>query len=77
MQKMKLDGYEKGVYDLCIIVADNDKSTTWLIEFKWNKGKLTKEQAIIWNKAKGVKGINAVVIRDIGCFINLVEKEFK
>lgn len=41
---LKLDGYEKGVYDLTIVAASADILKVWLIEFKIGKNDYTLEQ---------------------------------
>ena len=41
---LKLDGYEKGVFDLNIILAGKDYVKVWLIEFKYGKNNYTPEQ---------------------------------
>lgn len=52
-QKMacKLDGYEKGVFDMQITAATKEKYYTWLIEFKYKekgyKNGYTKEQQLV------------------------------
>jgi len=49
----KLDGYEKGVYDLTIIASTDTEVKVWLIEFKYGKNKYTTEQEQIANNAEG------------------------
>ena len=46
-QQMKLDGYQKGVFDLTIIVADQTDIKAFLVEFKYGKNKYTPEQKTI------------------------------
>jgi len=41
---MKLDGYDKGVYDMNLVHVDGDVVKVWLIEFKYGKNGYTTEQ---------------------------------
>jgi len=54
---MVLDGYEKGVFDMTIIAANETEIKAWLIEFKWGKNDYTDEQKIIAKKAANTKVI--------------------
>lgn len=44
---MKLDGYDKGVFDMNIVHVVGDVVKVWLIEFKYGKNGYTPEQAEI------------------------------
>lgn len=44
LNALKLDGYDKGVFDLNLILAGKDYIKVWLIEFKYGKNNYTHEQ---------------------------------
>lgn len=74
--KMKLDGYEKGVYDLCIIAGSLNTLNVWLIEFKYGKNSLTKEQKEIYKSSHNIKNIKVKIIRNIDEFMDFINTNF-
>jgi len=74
---MKLDGYEKGVYDLTIGVANPIESKLFLIEFKYQKNDLTTEQKLVWNKAAGLFHIYPIIIKSLDEFKEFCKIELK
>ena len=50
----KLDGYEKGVFDMIIIASDGDVVVkVWMVEFKWDKNGYTDEQQAVADMFEG------------------------
>ena len=74
--EMKLDGYEKGCFDLTIICADNDNVHIYLIEFKYGKNDYTDEQKEI-AIATLATPIEAIKIYSIDEFMEFVTGELK
>jgi len=61
---MKLDGYEKGVFDLTIVGYGKDVTKTWLIEFKYGKNGYTPEQRAIAQSCDDTP-VEAIQIRSL------------
>ena len=72
----KLDGYEKGVFDMTIIAANDTAVKVWLIEFKWGKNGYTKEQKAIADSFEGTP-VETVKIYSQDEFIEFVNKELR
>ena len=72
---MKMDGYEKGVFDLCISVADCTKSITYLVEFKYGYNNYTPEQKLIAEKAEQTP-VRVIKIKSHEEFIDFLDREF-
>lgn len=68
----KLDGYEKGVFDLTIIAASAKEMKVWLVEFKYGRGKYTDEQKAIAKSAENtpVEAIKIYSESEFADFIN-------
>lgn len=68
----KLDGYEKGVFDLTIVTATSKESKIWLIEFKHGKNGYTKEQKEIATNAENtpVETIKIYSENEFATFLN-------
>lgn len=50
----KLDGYEKGVFDMTIIASDGEVGVkVWMVEFKWDKNGYTDEQQAVADMFEG------------------------
>ena len=62
-RNMKLDGYEKGVFDLTIIAGNKDILKVWLIEFKYGSNGYTKEQKLIAENTENMKNIEKTRLR--------------
>ena len=75
--RMKLDGYEKGVYDLTIIVGNSQETKVWLIEFKYGKNKLTTEQQKVFDDALPICNTKSIVIYSLEEFISFAENNLK
>ncbi len=73
---LKLDGYEKGNFDMTIIVGDESITKAFLIEFKYGKNGYTDEQKAIADKTKGTL-IQALKIYSLDEFIAFVDKELR
>jgi hypothetical protein len=73
----KLNGYEKGVYDLTIIAGNESILKVWLIEFKYNKSDYTPEQKAIAEKTTNIKDIKALKIKNIDDFNEFLIKNLK
>lgn len=73
---LKLNGYEKGNFDMLIIGSNKWANKVFLIEFKTEKGKYTPEQQAIADKAKGTAA-TVLIIRNIDEFKEFVERELK
>ncbi len=73
---MKLDGYEKGCFDLTIIGANSEDIKVYLIEFKFGKNDYTPEQKQI---AIGTLAtpIVAMKIYSLDEFIEFIKQELK
>lgn len=61
------DGYEKGVFDMTIIASSKGVVKVWLIEFKFEKAKYTKEQAAIASNAEQTD-VKTLIIRSVDEF---------
>ena len=70
----KLDGYEKGVFDLTIVTATTKVSKVWLIEFKYGKNGYTKEQKEIATDAENTP-VETIKIYSPDEFATFVNKE--
>jgi len=76
IKKAKLDGYEKGVFDLTIIGVNKWVSRVFLVEFKYGKNKYTPEQQAIADSLAGLSA-TALKIYSLDEFIEFITKEFK
>jgi hypothetical protein len=74
---MKLDGYEKGVFDLTIIAGNKDILKVWLIEFKYGSNGYTKEQKTIAENTEYIKNIEAIKIKNIDEFQLFIDNNLK
>jgi len=74
--RLKVDGYEKGVFDLTIIGVNKWVSRVFLVEFKYGKNKYTPEQQAIADSLEGLSA-TALKIYSIDEFIEFITKEFK
>ena len=74
---MKLDGYEKGVFDLTIIAGNKDLLKVWLIEFKYGSSDYTKEQKLTAENIKYIKDIEAIKIKNIDEFQVFLDNNLK
>jgi len=76
IRRAKLDGYEKGVFDLTIIGVNKWVSRVFLVEFKYGKNKYTPEQQAIADSLEGLSA-TALKIYSLDEFIEFITKEFK
>jgi len=76
MARLVADGYEKGVFDMTIIAANEKEHRTWLIEFKYGKNSYTKEQKAIATLAENTP-VQAIKIYSVDEFIELIERDLK
>lgn len=76
-RNMKLDGYEKGVFDLTIIAGNKDILKVWLIEFKYGSNGYTKEQKLIAENTEYIKDIEAIKIKNIEEFHAFIDNNLK
>ena len=72
----KLDGYEKGVFDLTIIAANETEQRVWLIEFKYDKGKYTTEQKALAEACNNTP-VQALIIKTVDEFEIFLRENLK
>lgn len=68
----KLDGYEKGVFDLTIFAATEHQAKIWIVEFKTEKGRYTPEQKLLAESCEGTP-IKAIIVRNVDEFQEFIK----
>lgn len=74
--QMKLDGYDKGVFDMTLVCANKTETKVFLIEFKYGKGKYTDEQEQVARDCDNTP-ITALKIYSYNEFITFIDQNLK